>query len=155
MRCEICGKKIVGKPLKTKIDSSVMEVCRECSKFGKIIREPTTPRKKSFRKPQKRSRRPMDTVYEVVEDYGRILRSEREKRDWSREDLAERINEKVSVINRIETERMEPDIKLARKLERLLKIKLLEKFEADDLEKSEGGGFRGATIGDIARIKRG
>jgi len=155
MRCEICGKKIVGKPLKTKIDSSVMEVCKECSKFGKIIREPTTSRKKSFRRPPKRSRRPMDTVYEVVEDYGRIIRSEREKRDWSREDLAERINEKVSVINRIESERMEPDIKLARKLERLLKIKLLEKFEADELEKTDGGQFHGATIGDIARIKRG
>ncbi|MEM4196187.1 MAG: helix-turn-helix domain-containing protein, partial [Methanothermobacter sp.] len=107
------------------------------------------------RRAPKRSRRPMETIYEVVEDYGEIIRAERESRGWSREDLAERINEKVSVINRIESERMEPDIKLARKLEKLLKIKILEKFEAGEEEKIEGGGFRGATIGDIARIKRG
>ncbi|ADL58719.1 MULTISPECIES: multiprotein bridging factor aMBF1 [Methanothermobacter] len=157
MRCEICGKKIVGKPVKTKIDSSVMDVCRECSKFGKIIREPSRPRptKAGVRRAPKRSRRPMETLYEVVEGYGEIIRAERESRGWSREDLAERINEKVSVINRIESERMEPDIKLARKLEKLLKIKILEKFEAGEEERIEVGGFRGATIGDIARIKRG
>ncbi|MDI6702946.1 multiprotein bridging factor aMBF1 [Methanothermobacter wolfeii] len=153
MRCEICGKRIVGKPIKTKIDSSVMDVCKECSRFGKVQREPRKPRKSPVKRRPARSRGP-EPIYEVVEDYGKIIRAERESRGWSREDLAERINEKVSVINRIESERMEPDIKLAKKLERLLNIQLLEKFEGDETDKIEAGGFRGATIGDIARIKR-
>lgn len=155
MRCEICGKRIVGTPIKTKIDSSVMEVCKECSKFGKVIREPEKPRRSPPRRVQRRPRREFEAIYEVVEDYSAIIREKRESRGWSREDLAERINEKVSVINRIETGRMEPDIKLAKKLEKLLKIKLLEKFEQDEIDKIEAGKLRGATIGDIARIKKG
>lgn len=151
MRCEICGKKIIGRPIRTKIDGSVMQTCQDCSKFGKVQREPqrtgkptTTPRRPRFTEPSQ----------EVLEDFNTVIRLAREKKGWSREDLAEKIYEKVSVINRIESGRMIPDIKLARKLERILKVRLLEKVE---LEKPEGlgsQGVKGATIGDIARIKR-
>ncbi len=151
MRCEICGKKVVGKPVKTKIESSVMLTCNECSKFGKVQREPPKARKP---RPVKRSPRFREPSEEVIEDYNVIIREGREKKRWTREELAEKIYEKASVINRIESGKMIPDIKLAKKLERILDIKLIEKTEsikADDLGPSVR---RGATIGDIARIKR-
>ena len=37
MNCEICGKPIEGRPIRTKIDGSVLEVCKECSKFGRTL----------------------------------------------------------------------------------------------------------------------
>jgi putative transcription factor len=150
MRCEICGKK-VEKPVKTKIESSVMLTCNECSKFGKVQREPPKARKPG---PVKRSPRFREPSEEVLEDYNIIIRESREKKGWTREELAEKIYEKASVINRIESGKMVPDIKLARKLERTLDVKLIEKIENGKPEDSGPATRRGATIGDIARIKR-
>jgi len=151
MRCEICGKKIIGKPTKTKIESSIMSTCNECAKFGKIQREPLKPGKHQSAKRVWRFREPSE---EVVENYNKIIRDAREKNEWSREKLAEKLYEKASVVNRIESGRMVPDIKLARKLERTLNIKLIEK--QDDAQREDIGHVlsKGATIGDIARIKR-
>lgn len=151
MRCEICGKKIIGKPMKTKIESSTMLTCNACAKFGKVQREPPKPRR---HRPVRRKPRFEEPSHEILEDYNVIIREAREKKGWSREDLAEKIYEKASVINRLESGKMVPDIKLARKLERILNIKLMEKLEdviPDDVGPS---ARRGATIGDIARIKR-
>jgi len=73
---------------------------------------------------------------------------------WSREELGEKIYEKASVINRIESGKMVPDLKLARKMEKTLNVVLIEKTDgivADELAHKK---IRGSTIGDIARIKK-
>jgi putative transcription factor len=151
MRCEICGKKLVGKPVKTKIESSIMLTCNECSKFGKVQREPPKARKP---RPVRRSPRFREPSEEVLEDYNTIIREGREKKGWTREELGEKIYEKASVISRVESGKMIPDIKLARKLERILNVKLIEKTESTKPEDLGPSARRGATIGDIARIKR-
>ncbi|MEN6329000.1 MAG: multiprotein bridging factor aMBF1 [Methanobacteriaceae archaeon] len=156
MRCEICGKKIIGQPIKTKIESSVMNTCKECSKFGKVQREPPKPQSQFRRTSPGPSRkfRSKKPSYEVIEDFNKVVRESREKKGWSREELAEKIYEKVSVINRIESGRMVPDMKLSRKLEKTLGIIILEKTDESITEEVSSGNVRGATIGDIARIKR-
>ncbi|MEG3224495.1 MAG: TIGR00270 family protein [Methanobacteriales archaeon Met13] len=156
MRCEICGKKIMGQPIKTKIESSVMDTCKECSKFGKVQREHSRQQNQFRRAPTapRRQLRPQRPSYEVIEDYGKEVRESREKKGWSREELAEKIYEKVSVINRIESGRMVPDMKLSRKLEKTLSIILLEKTDETISEEVTSSSIRGTTIGDIARIKR-
>ena len=40
MRCEICGKPISGKPIRTKVDGAVLDTCKECSKLGRIQKAP-------------------------------------------------------------------------------------------------------------------
>jgi putative transcription factor len=156
MRCEICGKKIIGRPIKTKIESSVMNTCKECSKFGKVQKEPPKPRGPARRTPTQGRRvyKSQKPSYEVIEDYNRVIREGRERKGWSREDLGARINEKVSVVHRLEAGRMVPDLKLARKIERILGVLLLEKTDDTALEDMGGKDVREATIGDIARIKR-
>lgn len=49
---------------------------------------------------------------------------------------------------------MVPDTKLAKKIEKLLRIKIIEKTETDEREFQDARRYREATIGDIARIKR-
>jgi putative transcription factor len=151
MRCEICGKTLAGRPVRTKVDGSIMLTCQECSKFGKVQREPPKPKRP---KTTPRTVRPLEPVNEVLEDYNTVVREAREKRGWSREELAAKIYEKVSVINRIEAGKMAPDLKLARKLERILKVRLLERLEDERPEDLGSQKIRGATIGDIARIKK-
>jgi putative transcription factor len=157
MRCEICGKKLVEEPLKTKVDGSIMLTCKECSKFGKVQREPPKPKRPGAPrggKVTKRIQRPIEPVEEVVENYNEIVRQAREKKGWSREELGEKIYEKASVVNRIESGKMVPDLKLARKIEKIMHVALIEK--SDDISADETGHskVRGSTIGDIARIKR-
>lgn len=151
MRCEICGKKVLGRPIRIKIEGSLMQTCQECSKLGKVQKEPqraprprATPRRPRVREPS----------YEISEDFNITVRMAREKKGWSREDLAKKVNEKSSVINRIESGKMVPDIKLARKLEKILNVTLLDKIEDEQLDDTGPKRVRGATIGDIAQIKR-
>jgi len=156
MRCEICGKKLVEEPLKTKIDGSIMVTCKECSKFGKIQREPPKPKRPGAPRGSatRRVQKPREPAEEVVENVNDIVRDAREKKGWSREELGEKIYEKASVVTRIESGKMIPDLKLARKIEKLMNVVLVEKN--DDVTADEIGHLkiRGATIGDIARIKK-
>lgn len=159
MRCEICGKSIEGRPLRTKIDGSVMEVCEDCSKFGRIQKAPPKPKsilRKKSKQPNKntKQRRRDEPTEELVEDYNIIIRSKREAKGWSREDLGKKIYEKVSVINRLESGKMVPDLKLAKKLENILKITLIEKLEDLDLESFKKSSSSGPTLGDIVKIKK-
>ena len=151
MRCEICGKNIIGKPIRVKIDGSVMQTCKECSKFGKVQKEPRKPAK-----PRTIPRRPRirEPSYEVSEDFNTIIRQAREKKAWSREELAKKLYEKASVIGRIESGKMIPDIKLARKIEKILNISILDKIEDEQPEDTVSSRRGGTTIGDIAHIKR-
>ena len=152
MYCEVCGKKI-DKPYIVRIEGTEMKTCRECAKFG--VEHKTWSRfpKKSTlpRKTQKRKFRPKiarEISFEVVENYSEIIRGIREKLGLSREDFGKKINEKASVIARLETGKMIPDIKLAKKMEKIFGIKLLEKVEEEKISISTSGSAE-LTIGDI------
>ncbi len=62
----------------------------------------------------------------LVEGFGQAIKRARDQRQWHQRELAQKLNEKESIISKIETGKFEPDAKLARKLEKLLGIKLIE-----------------------------
>ncbi|WP_409200895.1 multiprotein bridging factor aMBF1 [Methanobrevibacter sp. DSM 116169] len=161
MNCEICGKELSETPLKAKIDGVVMSVCKDCSKFGKIQKEPPKPKyKKTASKSQKSSQKPNkyrsrdEPAEELVDDYETIIRKARESKKWSREELAEKLYEKASVVNRVESGKMTPDTKLIKKLEKVLNIKLLEKYDDLDIEEYRRKPSDGFTLGDMIKIKK-
>lgn len=164
MNCEICGIEIKGEPYKTKIDNSVMATCKECSKYGKVQSKPQPPKRKSPkrnvnntpRQNQNRvySKRIKEEEFEIVEDYAKIIRQKREMKGLTQKQMGEKLYERESVLNKIENGKMVPDIKLARKIEKLLNVSIVEKTESDENEFQDPRQFREATIGDIAKIKR-
>ena len=90
--------------------------------------------------------------YEFVEDLGNVVRKAREARFLTREQLAEMVGEKVSTIRRIENNELKPSFELARKLERVLKVKLLVEATDEVLERVvTRAQRRGLTIGDVLR----
>ena len=162
MECEICGKEVPEhNPIRAKIEGSVMVVCKECSKLGTIQKAPPKPKFRQQPKGKKQnttrnrnySRRDEPTE-ELVEDFAIEIRKARESRNWSREDLGKKINERVSVITRIETGKMTPDTKLTKKLEKALNIKLLEKINTVDLNQFVNSSSGERTLGNIMKIKR-
>ena len=68
--------------------------------------------------------------------------------------MGKKINERVSVINRIESGKMTPDNKLTKKLEKALNITLLEKVNDVDLNQFINNSSGERTLGNIMKIKR-
>ena len=163
MECEICGKPVPeNNPIRAKIEGSVMVVCKECSKLGTIQKAPPKPR---YVKQNNKPNRPANTrnraytrneepTEELIEDFSLEVRRGREAKNWSREDLGKKINERVSVITRIETGKMTPDNKLTKKLEKALNIKLLEDVDNVDLNQFINTSSGERTLGNIMKIKR-
>ncbi|MGL4669779.1 MAG: multiprotein bridging factor aMBF1 [Methanobacteriaceae archaeon] len=159
MRCEICGSEAGEKPLNIKLDGSMMKVCEKCSKYGAIQKEaPEIVRKRAKNVVRQSNNRVYSSKYnepkdDLVEDYNILIREKREKLKLSREELGKKIYEKVSVITRVESGKMVPDIKLVRKIEKALNIDLVESLENSDFE-YHSKNLRKATLGDLVKIKK-
>ena len=162
MECEICGKPVPEhNPIRAKIEGSVMVVCKECSKLGTIQKAPPKPKFRQQPKGKKQNKtqtrnysRNDEPSEELIEDFELEIRKAREAKNWSREDLGKKINERVSVITRIETGKMTPDTKLTKKLEKALNIKLLEEVNNVDLNQFINSSSGERTLGNIMKIKR-
>ena len=160
MECEICGKPVSEtNPTRAKIEGSVVVVCKECAKLGTIQKTPPKPKFQKNKKEKsnvqpKRNYRNDEPTEELIENYNTAVRNARESKNWSREDLGRKINERVSVINRIESGKMTPDNKLTKKLEKALNITLFEDVNDVDLNQYLNNTSGERTFGNIMKIKR-
>jgi putative transcription factor len=89
---------------------------------------------------------------ELAEDYSRRIQRAREKKGWSREDLGRKINERVSIISKLEHGEMHPPDSLVKKLERALEIKLMELVE--EVHTQGSAESRGMTLADFIIQKK-
>ena len=60
------------------------------------------------------------------EDYAAVLRKARETSGLTQEQLGMKLNEKSSVVGKLESGKLKPSVALAKKLEHLMKIRLFE-----------------------------
>lgn len=135
MQCEVCGRKIIGKQYKAIIEGAIMLVCSECAHYGTRSWEAET--KPKIKPVQPAKPKPItlqvpsvhkaiqEEALELAEDYPKKIRQAREKLGLTHEDLGRKINERVSLLRKIETGKMTPTQSLAEKLEHTLKIRLL------------------------------
>ena len=153
--CDMCGKE--SDLMKAKIEGTVLDVCGQCRRFGEIIERPTRPVERPVvPKPRYAPVRRRELIQMVTEDYANKIRQSREKTGLNQEQFAGRLNEKESVIQKMEAGQFTPSINLARKLERLLKIRLIEEYSEDgeipiQTEKTKDESF---TLGDFVKDKR-
>ncbi|MHA1603032.1 MAG: multiprotein bridging factor aMBF1 [Candidatus Freyarchaeota archaeon] len=169
MICEVCGQKIIGKHRKVNIEGANLIVCRNCAKFGDtptILHaqarklEPSIPRTQKMggaKKSRIKSGKKKDfllTSYELIDDYMDKIRKAREERRLSQEELAKKINERVSIIKKIEIGKMRPPQTLAKKLEKELQINLHETVDSAGLAIGSKDYSKELTLGDIVNIKK-
>jgi len=144
--CEMCGRE--DKLLVVLVENVEMRLCKSCSDYGKIIGSSEGHIKiKNHQHKEEES-----SILGIREDYGSIIKSEGEKRGLSQEQLAKKINEKESVIHKIETNHMEPSLDLAKKIERVFKIRLVEDLSVKYKKISTETGS--LTIGDLIGNKK-
>jgi putative transcription factor len=153
MQCEMCGRETAV--VRASIEGTEMNVCNECAQFGARLSAPVRPMPAPVSRPprpQPRSRAVETVVEMVAEDCAEKVKSARERLGLKQEDFAKRIQEKESVVHNIESGRFKPPLELARKLERFLKIQLVEKYEEKG-EPTSKTSREGMTIGDLLEFK--
>ncbi|MEK6943309.1 MAG: multiprotein bridging factor aMBF1 [Nanoarchaeota archaeon] len=156
INCDLCGK-TEETLARTLVEGVEIDVCSACSKFGKVIRAVSRPSPKEQHK-QVMHRHIMQEQKEekiemIVEDYSLIIKNKRESLGMTQKDFASRINEKESTVHKMETGHMEPPIDLARKLEKILGVKLVGQHEEkhEQIKKGKEGGF---TLGDFIKVRK-
>ncbi len=125
MQCEICGQQ-AGKGTRIKMDGVEMLVCSACERFGEAIVQPQQSMlaKKifpSFEKP---------IAFEqllLADDFAQRIKKAREQKQLQFEELSRIVSEKASVLRHIEAGQYAPTTEIAKRLEKALGIKIIEK----------------------------
>jgi putative transcription factor len=163
MQCEMCGQDVpVCK--KAKVEGLVMQVCSNCMRFGDEVAQKTsgkavTPAVVSQRL-ERRENRPVfrdvfetqDTGDSMVPDFARKITQARNAKRMTKNEFAIRINEKLSVVHKLERGELNPDDKLMKKLERELGISLKEKIADVKVEKRAYN--QGLTLADFIKKEK-
>jgi putative transcription factor len=174
VQCEMCGTE-TGSPKTVKIEGAELEVCDDCADFGTEVRtEETSSTSTKYSTSSSGSssssasspsggssgttggggRRDMfDEMDEVVQDYDDRIRTAREAEDLTQEELANQLNEKASLIRKLERGDVLPSDSIQRKLEKELGIDLSMGGSDDDNEWSGGSATGGTTLGDVVKRK--
>ncbi|ELZ48602.1 XRE family transcriptional regulator [Halorubrum californiense DSM 19288] len=161
----------------TKVEGAELELCSSCTDFGTEVRDESTgsgggkySTSSSTGKSSSssgssgsssgsgssggstRPRDMFDDMDEIATDYDERIREARESRGLSQEELADQLNEKASLIRKLERGDTLPTDEVQRKLERALDISLVEGQSSDDAdwETSDAGTM---TLGDVVKRK--
>ena len=142
--CELCGRS--EDLVKAIVEGSLLNVCKNCAKFGKAITLKQQPQ--VIRQIKQKTN---EIINVINPEYPKRIKEAREKLNMKQEDLAKKIDEKVSVIHKIETGNVQPTMLLAKKLERTLNIDLIEVYQ--ETNEKLNLKDRGLTIGDLVNQK--
>jgi putative transcription factor len=93
-----------------------------------------------------------DDMEELAADYDERIRAAREQKGLSQEDLAGQLNEKASLIRKLERGDILPSDDVQKKLEKKLSISLTEGSSDDDTDWSSGSSTT-TTLGDVVKRK--
>ncbi|ESS02551.1 MAG: transcriptional regulator, XRE family [uncultured archaeon A07HR67] len=170
-QCEMCGAEQASLTT-TKVEGAELELCNSCTDFGTEVREEpsssggskystssssgTTSSSSSSGSSGSsggsgRPRDMFDDMDEIATDYDDRIRQARESRDLSQEQLADQLNEKASLIRKLERGDTLPTDEIQQKLERALDVSLVEGEEVDEeWETSDAGTM---TLGDVVKRK--
>ena len=148
MLCEMCGKDV---PLtsRVRLEHSVLTLCPDCARFGTLVDPPAVPSAPAAssaggfrpglgvalptgprRRLEERDLYQEIGEMELVPDWNRRIRIAREALQWTPEVFGKKLNEKKSVVLKIESGSFRPPDALVRRIEHLLKVRLRAQPEA-------------------------
>ncbi|EFW92507.1 hypothetical protein ZOD2009_09368 [Haladaptatus paucihalophilus DX253] len=175
VQCEMCGAETAS-PKTIKVEGAELDVCDNCADFGTEVKTQQTSSTStkystssssssgnsststgsagSSGGSRSRRRDMFDDMDEIAPDYDDRIRNARESTGLSQEDLAKELNEKASLISKLEHGDILPSDSVQRKLEKKLDISLtVGSAGADDEEWSGGSSTGSYTLGDVVKRK--
>ncbi|WP_114575663.1 multiprotein bridging factor aMBF1 [Saliphagus sp. LR7] len=174
VQCEMCGAE-TSSPKTVKIEGAELDVCSDCTDFGTEVRTESASSTSTKYSTDSGSDSGsgsgstggttasagggsppdmFDDMDELVTDYDERIRSAREDRELSQSDLADELNEKASLIRKLERGDTLPSDRVQSKLERFLDIGLSADGGAGGDSEWSGGSSTGSyTLGDVVKRK--
>ncbi len=159
MECEVCGFDS-NELLEVIFEGQRVYACKKCIRQYNltVVRKKSLVSKKYLRRVHsyKKDRITLSGDYDLIPNYGNIIKSAREKVGYTQEELARKIGVKLSYMKKVEQGRLFPELSIARKLEKLLGVKLvLQSEEVGEFKEMkeviEHQGQEDFTIGDLLR----
>lgn len=176
-QCEMCGAE-QSSLTTTKVEGAELELCSDCTEFGTEVTTQSsgsTTSKYSTSSSSgtagssgssggssgsggttggstRRRSDMFDDMEELAADYDDRIRGARESAGLTQEELADDLNEKTSLIRKLERGDILPSDDVRTKLERKLDITLTEGTDVEDAEWS-GGSSGSMTLGDVVKRK--
>ncbi|WP_076145504.1 multiprotein bridging factor aMBF1 [Natrinema saccharevitans] len=178
VQCEMCGAE-TSSPKTIKVEGAKLDVCSDCTDFGTEVKQPSSSSSStkystgsssssssggsgssgaassssSGGSSQRRSDM-FDDMDELATDYDDRVRNARESRGLSQSELANELNEKASLIRKIERGDTLPSDRVQSELENFLEIDLnAEGASGEDSEWSGGSSTGSYTLGDVVKRK--
>ncbi|MFH1588513.1 MAG: multiprotein-bridging factor 1 family protein [Candidatus Diapherotrites archaeon] len=156
MECEICGNEHPDLR-ESDFGGAMLSACPNCRSAEKEKSSPT--QEKSFAEKGKKLSNGLDRQemarIDLIQGWGQKIRKAREQKGLMLKELGEKIFEKESTIQKIESEKIKPNKKIIEKFESFLGIHLIEENEnmnsAREELPEETGGF---TLGDFLKKKK-
>jgi len=152
--CDICGRDEAFAVVL--VEGAKMVACRGCTRGKKILHRLEEDEEGEVVQLRNSRKGPMDSEEEIVEGYGKIIKKARDRLSLKMAVVAEKINEKESYLDAIENERLRPTIAVARKLERELGIKIIEKVKEEQVASSstKSARFTEPTLADALIMQK-
>ena len=147
--CELCGNKTANIYI-VDVEGVELRVCAKCAKGKHVISKVDTEEHgHQGRKPIPQSSAiKRQEEAEIIDDYGKVIREARGRMKLPLNTLAEMINEKETLLYRVENQKTLPTIELAKKLEKALGIKL-ERDASKAEDARHGDRKESATLGEF------
>jgi len=148
--CDICGKS----PVRAQIllEGARLLACGNCMRGGKVLHR-FDDEGAPLARPAAAST--VESSEEITENYGKLIKAAREKSGLPLAVVAERTKEKESYLQAIEHERLMPTLEVARKLEKELGIRLVEKTQSVAGPAASGPKvFTPPTLADMVDTKK-
>lgn len=171
-QCEMCGAE-QSSLTTAKVEGAELELCDDCTEFGTEVRTTSSSGSTKYSTSSSdgssassssssggsssssggsRRRDMFDNMDEVATDYDERIREAREGQELTQEDLAKELNEKASLIGKLEHGDVLPSDSVKRKLENHLDIVLTEGGGGEDTD-WDGGDATTTTLGDVVKRK--
>jgi len=160
--CEICGKS--GNTKLCIYAGTKLQMCGNCMNKMGVHAVPSYLQggksknkvgssKSAYSRTGKSKSNVMHQSEEIKQNFSKLIVNARNKRGWTKEELAAKISEKVNVIKRIE-QGIRPSDKVIRKIEKCMGIKLMEEHSHVGHSKLSSGSTKGFTMGDFLERKK-
>lgn len=174
LNCDICGRQIRGKPNRIIVEGAKMMACESCARLGTPYQEPklspqtasaagmnaaTVVRRPFFSRAapalpaDRRAPRELQGL-DLADNYSQIIQKARRKHNLTQEELAMKVKERVSIIQKMELGKMAPDMRLARTIEHVLRVKLLVPRTELPAPKVPTTATKEVTLADVAKIRK-
>ncbi|MBI4441174.1 TIGR00270 family protein [Candidatus Woesearchaeota archaeon] len=144
-QCDMCGQD--GAALQARIEGTLLTVCQKCASFGEVVSRPQ-PRAKTFIPERKKE------CFVIVPDYSQKIKNARERAGLKQDELATKLNERASLLQKIESGDVPPDVALAKKLESFLHITLVVPYSEEENKEKKQAASAELTIGDILKVRK-